>query len=266
MKLSCGMTLSNGLACGAMGDEPLIRAVRLRREDVPTFDSYPFSTPAVRGLARLDLSAPVTLFAGENGSGKSTLIEALAVAVGFNAEGGSKNMTVATRPSHSALHEYLRVERGTRRERTGYFLRAESFFNVATHIEELDAAPGGAPIIDSYGGVSLHEQSHGESFLSLIMNRFGADGLYVLDEPEAALSLRGCLALIRRMHDLVAEGSQFLVASHSPIILGYPDARIYVLSNDGILETPYEETEQYELTRSFLDDRHRFMHYLLADD
>lgn len=249
-----------------MADEPLIRAVRLRREDVPDFGRYPFSSPAIRGLSKLDLSAPVTLLAGENGSGKSTLIEALAVAAGFNAEGGSKNMTVATRPSHSELHEYIRVERGSRRERTGYFLRAESFFNVATHIEELDAAPGGPPIIDSYGGVSLHEQSHGESFLSLVLNRFGADGLYVLDEPEAALSLRGCLALIRRMHELVADGSQFVVATHSPIILGYPDARIYVLSEDGIAETPYEETEQYELTRSFLDDRNRFLHYLLADE
>jgi predicted ATPase len=250
-----------------MADEPLVRAVRLRREDVPDFNRYPFSTPAVSGLSKLDLSAPVTLLAGENGSGKSTLIEALAVGLGFNPEGGSKNMTFATRESHSELDEYLRVERGTRRERTGYFLRAEGFFNVATHIEQLDAEPdGGPPIIDSYGGVSLHEQSHGESFLSLVMNRFGANGLYVLDEPEAALSLRGCLALIRRMHELVTDGSQFIVASHSPIILGYPDARIYVLSETGIVETSYEETEQYELTRSFLDDRHRFLHYLLADE
>ena len=262
------MTLSRWVSLAlAMADEPLVRGVRLRREDVPDFGSYPFSTPAVSGLSKLDLSAPVTLLAGENGSGKSTLIEALAVALGFNAEGGSKNMTVATRASHSELHEYLHVKRGTRRERTGYFLRAESFFNVATHIEQLDVEPGGGPpIIDSYGGVSLHEQSHGESFLSLVMNRFGANGLYLLDEPEAALSLRGCLALIRRMHDLAAEGSQFIIASHSPIILGYPDARIYVLSESGIVETPYEETEQYELTRSFLDDRHRFMHYLFADE
>lgn len=250
-----------------MADEPLIRAVRLRREDVPNFDSYPFSIPAVRGLSRLDLSAPVTLLAGENGSGKSTLIEALAVALGFNAEGGSRNMNHGTRQSHSELHQYLRPERGSRRERTGYFLRAESFFTIATHIEDLDASPGGGPpIIESYGGVSLHEQSHGESFLSLVMNRFGPHGLYVLDEPEAALSLRGCLALIRRMHDLAAAGSQFIVASHSPIILGYPDARIYVLSEDGLVETPYEETEQYELTRSFLDDRNRFLHHLLADE
>ncbi len=158
----------------------------------------------------------------------------------------------------------LRAEREA--QKTGFFLRAESFFNVATHIEELDQTPGGSRIIDSYGGVSLHEQSHGESFLSLILNRFGPNGLYILDEPEAALSLRGNLALMRRMHDLVADGSQFIVATHSPILLGYPGARIYVLSEDGVNETGYEETEQYELTRSFLDDRERFLHYLFADD
>jgi predicted ATPase len=209
----------------------------------------------------------VTLLAGENGSGKSTLVEAIAVAAGFNPEGGSKNMSVSTRPSHSKFHKHLRVQRGARRERTGYFVRAESFFNVASHIEELDAEPGPGPrIIDSYGGVSLHEQSHGESFLSLVMNRFGSNGFYVLDEPEAALSLRGCLALIRRMHDLIGKGSQFIVATHSPIILGYPDARIYVLSDDGITETAYEETEQFELTKSFLDNRERFLHYLFADE
>jgi predicted ATPase len=247
--------------------EGFVRSVVLRRDEVESFEEYPFSIPAIRELRELQLDPEVTLLAGENGSGKSTLVEAIAVAAGFNPEGGTKNMSVSTRPSHSKLHEHLRVQRGARRERTGYFLRAESFFNVASHIEELDAEPGGNPkIIDSYGGVSLHEQSHGESFLSLIVNRFGANGLYVLDEPEAALSLRGCLALIRRMHDLVGEGSQFIVASHSPIILGYPDARIYVLSDDGVTETAYEETEQFELTRSFLDDRQRFLHYLFADE
>jgi predicted ATPase len=146
-------------------------------------------------------------------------------------------------------------------------LRAESFFNVATHIEQLDQEPGlGPPILDAYGGVSLHEQSHGESFLSLVLNRFGANGLYVLDEPEAALSLRGNLALIRRMHDLVRDGSQFIVATHSPILLGYPGANIYVLTDDGITRADYEDTEQYQLTRSFLEDRERFLHHLFADD
>jgi predicted ATPase len=243
-----------------------VRSVVLKRDEVPDFGRYPFSIPAIRDLEKLDLHAGVTLLAGENGSGKSTLIEAIAVAAGFNAEGGSQNMTVSTRSSHSQLHKHLRLLRGTRRPRTGYFLRAESFFNVATNIEELDEGPGGPSIIDSYGGVSLHEQSHGESFLSLIINRFGPNGLYVLDEPEAALSLRGNLALMRRMHDLVAEGSQFVVSTHSPILLGYPQARIYVLSEDGIMESRYEDTEQYELTRSFLDDRDRFLHHLFADD
>jgi predicted ATPase len=238
----------------------------LKREEVESFDAYPFSIPAIRQLSVLELGPQVTLLAGENGSGKSTLVEALAVALGFNPEGGSRNMSVSTRASHSSLHECLRVIRGTRSARDGFFLRAESFFNVATHIEQLDGGAGGSPIIDSYGGVSLHEQSHGESFLSLILNRFGPNGLYVLDEPEAALSLRGNLALMRRMHDLVGEGSQFVVATHSPILLGYPNARIYVLSDDGIDETRYEDTEQYELTRSFLDDRERFLRYLFSDD
>src|SRR5204862_5150731 len=120
-------------------------------------------------------------------------------------------------------------------------------------------------IIDAYGGVSLHEQSHGESFLSLILNRFRGDGLYILDEPEAALSLRGNLALMRRMHDLASDGSQFIISTHSPILLGYPGAKIFVLSEDGLVETPYEETDVVELTRAFLGDRREFLHHLFDD-
>lgn len=201
----------------------------------------------------------VTLFAGENGSGKSTLVEAIAIAAGFNPEGGSRHMMTRTRESHSPLHQHLRLVRGTRTPKSGYFLRAESFFNVATYVDTVPDA------LASHGGVSLHEQSHGESFLSLILNRFYPNGFYVLDEPEAALSLQGNLALMRRMHELVAQGSQFVVSTHSPILLGYPGARIYVLSDSGIAATAYEETEQYELTRSFLTDRERFLHHLLAD-
>jgi len=243
-----------------------IRSVTLDREGVDE-GRYPFSIPALRRLETLALDAKVTFLVGENGSGKSTLIEAIAVAAGFNAEGGTRNMTVSTRASHSDLHERLRLVREPRSPRDGYFLRAESFFNVATHIEELDAGPvGGRPIIESYGGVSLHEQSHGESFLSLVLNRFGGRGLYILDEPEAALSLRGQLALMRRMHDLIAEESQFIVSTHSPVLLGYPNALIYALTESGIERTAYEATEQYELTRSFLDDRERFLRHLFADD
>jgi predicted ATPase len=203
----------------------------------------------------------VTFFAGENGSGKSTLVEAIAIAAGFNAEGGSRNVTVSTRASHSDLHKHLRLVRSTRRPRTGYFLRAESFFNVATYIEAL----GDPGIAAAYGDRPLHERSHGESFIALVQHRFGPKGLYILDEPEAALSLRGNLALMRRMHDLVAEGSQFIVSTHSPILLGYPDAKIYVLSGEGIAQVPYEKTEVVELTRAFLDGRDQFLRHLFED-
>jgi predicted ATPase len=240
--------------------DPFVRSVVLKRDEVADFDRYPYAIPAIRGLSELELHPKVTLLAGENGSGKSTLFEAVAVAAGFSAEGGSRHMRVSTRDSHSGLHEHLRLIRGTRSPKTGYFLRAESFFNIASYVDEVPEA------LDSHGGVSLHEQSHGESFISLITNRFGPNGLYILDEPEAALSVRGNLALMRRMHDLAGAGSQFVVATHSPILLGYPDARVYVLSDDGLVSTDYEETEPYELTRSFLDDRQRFLRHLFSED
>lgn len=241
--------------------DALVRSVVLKRDQIADFDVYPFSIPGIHELGELELDPHVTLVAGENGSGKSTLVEAIAVAAGFNAEGGSRHMTVSTRPSHSVLHKHLRLVRGTRRPRTGYFLRAESFFNVATYVEEL-GDPGAT---QAHGGIPLHERSHGESFIALVTHRFGPNGLYVLDEPEAALSLRGTLALMRRMHDLVAEGSQFIVSTHSPILLGYPGAKIYVLSADGIAETRYEETDVVELTRSFLHDRDQFLRHLFED-
>jgi predicted ATPase len=234
----------------------MIRAVSLERDGVDA-SRYPFSIPAIRSLTTLELDPGVTLFAGENGSGKSTLVEAIAVAAGFNAEGGSRNMQHATRESHSPLHERLHLVHDGRGMRDGWFLRAESFYNLATHVEQLGVA--------GYGAVPLHEQSHGESFLSLLEHRFFGHGLYILDEPEAALSVRGLLALIRRVHDLVAEGSQFVVSTHSPILLAYPGARVYALDEHGIAETPWQETDVVELTRSFLADRHRFLHHLLAD-
>jgi predicted ATPase len=233
----------------------VIRSVALDRDGIDVA-RYPFSIPAIGALTTLELHPHVTLLAGENGSGKSTLVEAIAVAAGFNPEGGSRNMRYVTRPSDSELHERLHLVRDARPVRDGWFLRAESFYNLATHIEELG--------VSGYGDAGLHEQSHGESFLSLVLERFGDRGLYILDEPEAALSVRGVLALIRRMHDLVEGGSQFLVSTHSPILLGFPGARIFVLDEDGIAETPYDELEVVELTRSFLADRGRFLHYLLA--
>ena len=240
-------------------DDALLRSVVLKRDDVADFGAYPFAIPAIRALNELALDPHVTLFSGENGSGKSTLIEAIAVAARFNPEGGSRHMTISTRPSHSELHRHLRLVRGTRRIRNGYFLRAESFFNVATAVDENPHA------LRSHGGASLHERSHGESFITLVTNRFGPNGLYILDEPEAALSLRGTLALMRRMHDLVAEGSQFIVSTHSPVLLGYPSAKIYVLSEDGIAERRYEDTDVVTLTRSFLEDRDAFLRHLFED-
>ncbi|KQZ43489.1 AAA family ATPase [Duganella sp. Root1480D1] len=226
--------------------------VQLRPDQTPDFSAYPFCLPAVRHLGRLEFDPAVTFIVGENGSGKSTLLEGLAVALGFNAEGGSKNFNFSSRASHSCLHEYLRVARGARKPRDGYFLRAESYFNVATEIERLDEGPGGPPVIDSYGGVSLHEQSHGESFLALLEKRFGGKGLYILDEPEAALSPQRQLRALRRIHELVQEGSQFVIATHSPILMAYPDASIFVCTPDGIRQRAYEDTEHYEVMYDFM--------------
>jgi predicted ATPase len=241
-----------------------VREVKLRRDKIASFDQYPFSLPVVRHLDSLDLHPAVTFLVGENGSGKSTLLEAVAVAWGFNPEGGTKNFRFQTRTSHSELHEYLRLVKGVQRPRDGFFLRAESFFNVATEIERLDEGPGGPPIIDSYGGRSLHQQSHGESFFSLMTNRFSGHGLYVLDEPEAALSPSRQLAMISRMHELVQARSQFLIATHSPILMAYPDAWIYQITEDGLRRVAYEETEHYAVAKRFLNDTKRQLEILLG--
>ena len=218
-------------------------------------DAYPFALPAVRALDGLELSA-VTYLIGENGAGKSTILEALAVASGFNAEGGTVNFSFSTRRSESELHRYLRVAR-TRRPKTGFFLRAESFYNVATEVERLGVG-------DSYGDRSLHEQSHGESFLSLMKHRFKPSGLYILDEPEAALSPSRQLSLLVRMNELVDAGSQFIIATHAPIVLAYPGATIYLLDGSGITQVDYDDTEHVQLTRDFLNDRERFLRRLLS--
>lgn len=242
-----------------------ITEVGLKRDSVPCFDTYPFSLAAVRPLERLELHPAVTFFVGENGSGKSTLLEAIAVACGFNAEGGSKNFRFETRGSHSELHRFIRIARGIRRPRDGFFLRAESFFNVATEIEKLDAEGGaGPPIGPSYGERPLHEQSHGESFLALLVNRFHGEGLYLLDEPEAALSPSRQLSVITRIHDLIQERSQFIIATHSPILMAYPEAYIYSFSTEGIRRVKYEETEHYRITRDFLSNPQRMLRVLLA--
>ena len=241
-----------------------IQRVTLLRDKVESFARYPFSLPAIRSFDSLDLHPKVTFIIGENGSGKSTLLEAIAVAMGFNAEGGSKNFNFGTFQSHSELHEHLRIAKGYKRHRNGYFLRAESYFNVATEIEHLDEGGGGPPIIESYGGVSLHKQSHGESFMALLKNRFGGQGLYILDEPEAALSPTRQLAALSRIHELVQVDSQFIIATHSPMLMAYPDACIYQCSAAGIAQVAYEDTEHFKITRDFLAHHQHVMSVLMA--
>ena len=236
---------------------PFVHALLLR----PGGDDYSADLPALRGVERLELDPRVTFLVGENGSGKSTLIEAIAVAAKLNAEGGGKLLRFTTRATHSGLHERLSLERSHLPPLNAFFLRAESVFNMATAIEQ--GGPLGARE-DVYDR-PLHEQSHGESFLDIAVNRLGPRGFYLLDEPEAALSVQGQLALIRRIHELVQQHSQFVVATHSPILLGYPDATILELGEGGIRRLEYDETEQVELTRSFLDDPQRFLKHLLAD-
>jgi predicted ATPase len=230
--------------------------VQLKRQEVPSFDVYPFSLPVVRRMESVEMHPHVTFIVGENGPGKSTLLEAIAVAMGINAEGGSRNFTFATRPTHSELHQYLRVVKGIRGPRDTFFLRAESFYNVATEIERLGA-------IGYYGGGSLHAQSHGEAFLSLLCDRFRANGLYILDEPEAALSPTRQLTALARIHDLVEQGSQFIIATHSPIIMAYPNAQILWIGDDGVAPVDYIETEHYQVTKQFLVNRESMLRVLM---
>lgn len=221
------------------------------------------STRVAGSLAAVDelvLNPSATFLVGANGSGKSTLLEAIAVAAGLNAEGGGRNFRFATRATHSALHEHVTLnKRGT--PSTDYFLRAESFYNVASTLDSM-----GSGALRSYGGKSLHAQSHGESFLALVIERFGPNGLYLLDEPEAALSPQGQLTLLRRIHELVEDGCQFVVATHSPILVALPGATIYALSDEGVSEIEFDEVEQVQLYRSFLDEPARFLHHLLAEE
>ncbi|WP_160715429.1 AAA family ATPase [Chitinophaga solisilvae] len=229
------------------------------REKITSPGEYPFNIPALRRLSSLKFHPKVTYLSGENGMGKSTLIEALAVACGFNPEGGSIHFNFSTHPSHSVLHQYIRLVRGASRPKNGYFLRSESFFNVATNIDQMEDPL----LLNSYGGKSLHEQSHREAFWALFMNRFSGNGLYILDEPEAALSPTRQMAMLTRMHELVQQQSQFIIATHSPIIMAYPDALIYELTETGIRKTSYTETENYRVSHQFINNYEQMLKILL---
>jgi predicted ATPase len=236
---------------------PFVRAVRLQPGD----GDYSSGLPALREMERIELDPRVTFLVGENGSGKSTLIEAIAIAAKLNPEGGGTLLRFSTRASHSRLHERLELDRSELPPLNTFFLRAESVFNLATAIEQ------GGPIgrrEDVYQA-PLHEQSHGESFLDIAVNRLGPQGFYLFDEPEAALSVTGQLALMRRIHELVHQRSQLIVATHSPILLAYPEASILELGEGGIHRRAYDEAQQVELTRRFLDNPQRFLHHLFAE-
>lgn len=226
--------------------------------------AYPFDIPTLQHCKKMTFHPKVTYLIGENGLGKSTLLEAIAVNLGFNAEGGSKNFNFDTQATHSKLHNYLRISKGVHKMRDGFFLRSESFYNLASEIDMRDADPaGGARIIDNYGGKSLHQQSHGESFWSLFMHRFGGHGLYILDEPESALSVTRQMAMLAQIHKLVNKRSQFLIATHSPIILAYPDAAIYQMTPEGVSKVKYKETDAYQLYKGFLDNPEQMTSILL---
>lgn len=245
--------------------ESFIKCCQFIKGENTDISRYPFCLPLFTHHSEIKFHPQITFFVGENGSGKSTLLEAIAVARGFNPEGGTLHFNFSSRDSHSSLHEFIRLIKGTKRLRDGFFLRAESFYNLATSIEEMDSEGIGSRVINAYGGRSLHEQSHGESFFAAIQNRFRGQGLYILDEPEAALSPVRQMALLSLIHQLLQQDSQFIIATHSPILLAYPGALIYQLSAEGtgLQQVAYEQTEHYILTKQFINNYQKMLDILL---
>lgn len=244
-----------------------IRSIQLNRDKIPSFKKYPFCLPAIRSLDTLNLHPKVTFIIGENGTGKSTILEAIAVAYGFNPEGGTKNFNFQSSNTHSDLYEYFKLIKGIKIPKDGFFLRAESFYNFATNVDELneeDKKTGNPELLLSYGGQSLHKQSHGESFFAVFINRFRGKGLYILDEPEAALSPTRQMSMISRIHELVEQDSQFIIATHSSIIMAYPHSKIYEIK-EGLKEVEYEETEHYQVMSSFLNNKEKMLSILMEN-
>lgn len=233
--------------------------------------SYPYHLPAVSNWRSLPVESPLTCFVGENGSGKSTLLEAIAVAWGINAEGGSRNFNFATHDAQYPLANHLRLVKGIRRPKNEFFLRAESFYNVANEIERLDKDDPenwslGPKVIDGYGGKSLHEQSHGEAFWATFMHRFHGQGLFLLDEPESALSPLRQMALLRRVDELLKNGCQIIMATHSPLLLAHKETDIWQFDQKGITtHVPLEETEHYRIWWEFITHRERMLAQILDD-
>lgn len=238
-----------------------LKSVSLLREKVSSFDEFPFSIPAIKSMDEIEFSDSVTFFVGENGSGKSTLLEAIAGQCNFNTAGGSRNNSYKVHAAQSALADYIRPS-WMPKMTDGFFLRAESFYHFASHLDDVDDTGYG-----SYGGRSLHQQSHGESFLALLLHRFGGKAIYLLDEPEAALSPSRQLAFLSLLHVLISHGqAQFVIATHSPIIMAYPDSTILSFDEGKIHRVEYDMTDHYLITKYFLEHREKVLADILRDD
>ncbi len=237
---------------------PYLKRIRIDWDEVEDSDSYPFSIPAIAAMDAIEFHPDVTFLIGENGAGKSTLVEAIAVAMGFGPEGGTKNVRIQSADDVSPLSNFLKLEKSFKRPRDGYFLRAESFYNVASYMDETGYLGG-------YGGKSLHARSHGEAFFSTLNDKLRGNGLYIFDEPEAALSPSRQMAVLSVINELVKAESQFIIATHSPILMAYPNCKILLLHEQGISEIPYEETEHFKITKEFLNRYPSMLKYLLSD-
>ncbi len=240
---------------------PFLREIGLKEQE-RNLNEFPFSIPSLHaGNLHIPFPTPVTFFVGENGSGKSTVMEAIAIGCGFNPSGGSRNNVYDYKPTESSLANQVRLVWNFKMMQ-GFFLRAESFFNFASHIDDLKESGGGEETYTPYGGRSFHTRSHGESFMALFEHRF-KDGIYLLDEPEAALSPKRQLAFLARLDSLVkTRTSQFIIATHSPILLSYPGATIYAFDESGIHSVSYEQTEHFQVTRDFLNAYEGFYKHL----
>jgi predicted ATPase len=239
-----------------------LKKISLLRERITKPREYPFNIPTIASLNALEISSRVCFFVGENGTGKSTLLEAIAAHYGFGLEGGNRNFSPKTTDSVTTIEPLVKALRLSFTKRTGggFYLRAESFFNVASYVDQVGAS-------GSYGDKSLHDQSHGESFLSLLQNRFTRSGFYLMDEPEAALSPQRQLSFLILLHDLVRENDniQFIIATHSPILLAYPGAQIFSFDEGKVHQIDYRESQPFQLVSRFIAAPERYIDALFSE-